>query len=124
MVSKTLARKKKRAKVEERKKDGIYPVTMTPATKGHMVSGKLVRMPHHLKKKRKYRIGTATAHDIYAGLDQPLGDVKCDAARAALAAAAMRKAAKNKLKLRKKPSNKTEGVVLKSSTTAAKANKQ
>ena len=117
MVSKTLSRKKKRAKVEELKKEGVHPVTVTPATRGHMVQGKLMRMRHGLKKKRKYRIGTATAYDIYEGIDQPIGDVKCDAAKAALAAAALKKAAKNKLKtaLRKKTSTPSEGIVLKSS---------
>ena len=58
-----------------------------------MVCGKLQRMRHDLKKKRKYRIGTATSYDIYENFDKDLGDVKCDAARAALIAANRRKTA-------------------------------
>eukprot|EP01059_Diplonema_ambulator_P032700 TRINITY_DN6548_c0_g1_i1.p2 TRINITY_DN6548_c0_g1~~TRINITY_DN6548_c0_g1_i1.p2 ORF type:complete len:123 (+),score=58.18 TRINITY_DN6548_c0_g1_i1:35-370(+) len=91
MVSKTLAKKKKKAVQEKLAKEGVEPKKVTEATKGHMAHGKLQRMRHGLKKKRKYRIGTATAHDIYENFDKPLGDVKCDAAKAALAEAAKRK---------------------------------
>ncbi|KAJ9469446.1 hypothetical protein DIPPA_32035 [Diplonema papillatum] len=66
---------------------------MLAPTRGHLVCGKLMRMRHGLKKKRKYRIGTATAHDIYENQDRPLGDVNCDATKAALAEAARRRVA-------------------------------
>eukprot|EP01064_Diplonema_japonicum_P018595 TRINITY_DN27299_c0_g1_i1.p1 TRINITY_DN27299_c0_g1~~TRINITY_DN27299_c0_g1_i1.p1 ORF type:complete len:121 (+),score=45.66 TRINITY_DN27299_c0_g1_i1:54-365(+) len=91
MVSKTLARKKKKIAQEEATKAGNPPKKITEAVKGHMAHGKLMKMPHGLKKKRKYRIGTATAHDIYENFDKPIGEVKCDAAKAALEEAARRK---------------------------------
>eukprot|EP01061_Rhynchopus_euleeides_P035391 TRINITY_DN5963_c0_g2_i1.p1 TRINITY_DN5963_c0_g2~~TRINITY_DN5963_c0_g2_i1.p1 ORF type:complete len:124 (+),score=38.96 TRINITY_DN5963_c0_g2_i1:54-425(+) len=94
MTSQTLQKmKKKKRQAEELKATGEAPKKYTEATRGHMVAGKLERMRHGLKRKRKYRIGTATAHDIYEHFDKPLPDVKCDAAKEALRAAAQRKAA-------------------------------
>ena len=89
-----------------------------------MAHGKLVKMPHHLKRKHKYRIGTATAHDIYEGFENPLGDVKCSSAKAALAEAAKRKEKNGPTKtidLIKKPN---QGAVLKKKKVVKKVTKK
>eukprot|EP00756_Hemistasia_phaeocysticola_P064784 Hpha_TRINITY_DN8061_c0_g1::TRINITY_DN8061_c0_g1_i1::g.140151::m.140151 len=95
MVSKTMKRKKIKAQREKEKEAGIEPKRFTEPTRGHMVLGKRVKMRHDLKKKRKYRIGTANSTDIYEGFEKTLpGMTKCERTKAALAAAAVLKASK------------------------------